>query len=285
VGDPRHDPSEAQLEARKGAHKKDTVPGASEALSHPEQARTAGKNFPGQTAGLEHFPEQHKLLAQIHETTSEERRPSGPTFPLKEAYDPKQGYIIDGKPTAHAQELQHEAKELLAGVAKPDGSLSLKDHAKIMDAIADNKKLTEADKWFLYKEVCDLERQGRNAQGHLIPGTKNYRVLFDAEKPTGIPESLKGDVVRHVIIDPTNDGYHGTLAYGSPGWRSGFMQGEDGIFFHEHIEKPLINKWRSGRFVDRGDEEESHRQLRALRAMQQGGFNAYAESWRHSFAE
>lgn len=274
------DNTHSSLEAGKEAAAGSKLDRHGAVLSDPNEARSIGKVQPSSAA--DKFPSADGLLNQLH---GKDESPVGPTFPLDKPYDPTKDYMIDGKPTERGKELQEEAHKLLAGVAKPDGTLTLRDQGKIMDSIAKDPQLSEGDKWYLYKQVCDLERKGRDNYGWLIPGTKEYRVLFNAQRPTGIPESLKGDVVRHVIIDPTDDGYHGDLVYGKGTWRSGFQTGENGIYFHEHIEKPLANLFRSGVLgVDRGDEEESKRQIAALRAMQKGGFNAYAEEWKKGFA-
>jgi hypothetical protein len=259
------------------------------ALSQPQAARLVNVTFQVNDASLTGFPSQHRLLQGFESAnaSTETADHKGPEFPLNVPYDPEQAYrTADGKPTQRGEQLQQEAKNLLQSVAKPDGSLSLVDHGKIMDEIAQNKDLSEADKWYLYKQVCNEERKGRNKDGGLIPGTQATRVLFDAAKPTGLPESGKGDVVRHIIIDPTNDGYHGGLVYNGGSWRSGYMQGQWGIHFHEDIEKPIVNLFRGqGIGVDDGDEQASYRQLRALRAMQSGGFNAYSKAWNEGFAK
>jgi hypothetical protein len=269
---------------------------AGAALSRPGDAAVLKSKLadqevpPGFSAG-------HSLLAGLSAAKGSEKGPEtaakgaetadkGPEFPIKVPYNAEAAYQVDGKPTRRGEELQSQALDLVKGAAKSDGSLSLKDHGKIMDHIARDKSLSEADKWYVYKQVCKLEAGGRDHEGLLVPGTRNYRVLFDAARPTGLPESGKGDVVRHIIIDPTNDSYHGGLVYGSSSWRAGFMRGENGIYFHEEIEKPLVNMLRGEGFgVNRGDEAASQRQLKALRAMQQGGFGAYSRSWNEGFAQ
>jgi hypothetical protein len=238
---------------------------------------------------LKGFASEKDLLSDFHDDQSgkSDRAGVGPEFPLKNAYDPEAAYKTkDGKATLRGAELQEEARKLIHEIAKPDGSLSLPDHGKIMGEIAQNKSLSEADKWYLYKQVCKQEAGGRDEHGKLIPGTQATRVLFDTAKPTGLPESGKGDVVRHVIIDPTNDSYHGGLVYGGSSWRAGYMTGGSGIFFHERIEKPLVNFSRGqGLGSDAGDEQASYRQLKALQAMQKGGFNAYAHTWNEEFGK
>lgn len=253
-------------------------------LSKPDEAGILKQKGQGDKVP-QGFSDGSKLLAGMNAHPAE--APSnGPEFPLKGLYNSEQPYLKpDGKPTARGEELQKEAGKLVAEAAKPDGSLSLKDHGKIMQSIADNKNLSEADRWYLYKQVCKLESEGRDDDGRLIPGTQKYRVLFDSEKPSGLPASGKGDVVHHIIIDPTNDSYHGGLVYGSSSMRAGYMRGEKGIFVHERIEKPLVNLLRGEGLINHGDEEASFRQLKALRAMQQGGFKAYSQSWNDGFGK
>lgn len=272
----------------------------SEAVEHGDRsaltAAGAALSRPGDAAVLKSklgdqkvppgFSADHSLLAGLSVAEGAEVAAKGPEFPIKVPYNAEAAYQVDGKPTRRGEELQSQALDLVKGAAKSDGSLSLKDHGKIMDHIAQDKSLSEADKWYVYKQVCKLEAGGRDQDGLLVPGTRNYRVLFDTARPTGLPESGKGDVVRHIIIDPTNDSYHGGLVYGSSSWRAGFMRGENGIYFHEEIEKPLVNMLRGEGFgVNRGDEAASQRQLKALRAMQQGGFSAYSRLWNEGFAQ
>jgi hypothetical protein len=262
---------------------------AGASLSNPKDAALAYPTNTSRDHTLSGFTPEDQLLAHFDRGTRQtgDASPPDPEFPLKAAYNPETPYQTkEGKPTQRGEELQKEAQQLIRGVAKPDGSLSLRDHGKIMEDIAQDKKLSEADKWYLYKQVCKQEALGRDEHGKLIPGTHATRVLFDSEKPTGLPESGKGDVVRHIIIDPTNDSYHGGLVYGSSSWRAGYMSGESGINFHERVEKPLVNFARGQGFgSDPGDEQASLRQLKALTAMQQGGFDAYAKSWNEGFGK
>lgn len=260
---------------------------AGQALSSPADARLIAAGPSASDKTMANFPGEHTLLAQIGAPADKTALPKGPTFPLSGPYDAEKPYTgPDGKPTKRGEDLQKEAKDLVDKASKPDGSLSLRDHGKIMESIAKQPGLSEADKWYMYQQVCKLESKGRDADGRLIPGTHEHRVLFDAEKPTGLPESGKGDVVRHIIINPTNDGYHGGLVYGSSSWRAGYQKGEDGIQFHERVEKPIVNFLRGQGFgSDAGDEQASYRQLEALRAMQTGGFNAYSRVWNEKFAK
>ncbi len=260
---------------------------AGQALSSPAEARLTPVLSPAGDATLAKFPGDHNLLAQINSPDGKEAPAIDPVFPLPGPYDPEKAYTGgDGKPTQRGVALQKEAQDLVAKQAKLDGSLSLPDHGKIMETISKQAGLSEADKWYLYRQVCKEESNGRDADGRLIPGTHAHRVLFDTNKPTGLPESGKGEVVRHVIINPTNDGYHGGLVYGSSSWRSGYQTGESGIHFHEHVEKPLVNFFRGQGFSsDAGDEQASDRQLAALRAMQTGGFDAYSRVWNENFAK
>jgi hypothetical protein len=288
-GDAKAVPKPGDKEA--GACKETPLVKAGEALSRPQEASfsNALRIASAYELSLAGLASQDQLLASLiaANDTKECTVPKNPEFPLKEPYDSEQAYQrTDGKPTKRGEELQKEATRLLKAAAKPDNSLSLRDHGKIMDSIAQNKDLSEADKWYLYKQVCRQEAGSRDSHGILIPGTHALRVLFDSEKPTGLPESGKGDVVRHIIIDPTNDGYHGGLVYGSASWRSGYKKGEEGIHFHEETEKPWVNFVRGqGSGVDVGDEQASYRQLAALRAMQTGGFNAYSKTWNEGFAK
>lgn len=235
-------------EARDRASRSEAVePGDKSALT----AAGAALSRPGDAAVLKSqsadqkvppgFSEGQTLLAGLSAAKGAEAAAKGPEFPIKVPYDAEAAYQVDGKPTSRGEQLQSQALELVKGAARADGSLSLKDHGKIMDHIAQDKNLSEADKWYVYKQICKLEAGGRDRDGLLVPGTNNYRVLFDTAKPTGLPESGKGDVVRHIIIDPTNDSYHGGLVYGSSSWRAGFMRGENGIYFHEEIELSLIH--------------------------------------------
>ena len=153
-----------------------------------------------------------------------------------------------------------------------------------MKKIAENKSLTEADKWYLYKQVCDIERQGRDADGRLLPGTNSYRVLFGLTPPERLEQSLRGDVVRHLIIDPTMDAYHGGLVFGGRNFSAAFMRDKTGIFMHERVLKPIEHMFQ-GFPIDRGDEHASLRQLRALKAMQKSGFDGYADQWRREFSK
>ncbi|MDR3615363.1 MAG: hypothetical protein P4L53_17525 [Candidatus Obscuribacterales bacterium] len=92
-----------------------------------------------------------------------------------------------------------------------------------------NKTSTKQISGYLYKQIGRDEGKGRDADGRLIQGTKDHRVLFDEAPPDGLPRSGKGDVVRHIIIDPTNDNYHGGLVYGSRSMGAGFSRGGAGI--------------------------------------------------------
>jgi len=214
-----------------------------------------------------------------------EAKETAPKFPLTDKYDPVALYRnADGTPTDRGRELSRQALDQVKGQAAVDGSLSLKGHGEIMKAIADDKSLTEADKWYMYKQVCDIEGQGRDADGRLLPGTTGYRVLFGLTPPSNLEPSLKGDVVRHLIIDPTMDSYHGGLLYSSRSYSAGFLKDTAGIYMHELFLKPIEHMFQ-GFPIDRGDEHSSLRQLRALKAMQKGGFNGYAQTWRREFAE
>lgn len=281
--------SSPPLENQSDKTQKSPLANAGASLSNPNDAALANRTNNARESTLKGFTPEHQLLASLVTGGKQagDAAPPGPEFPLKAAYNPETPYQTkEGKPTQRGEELQKEAKQLIQAVAKPDGSLSLRDHGKILDAIAHNKELSEADKWYLYKQVCKQEATGRDEHGKLIPGTHATRVLFDSEKPTGLPESGKGDVVRHIVIDPTDDSYHGGLVYGGSSWRAGYMSGESGIEFHERVEKPLVNFTRGqGLGSDPGDEQASYRQLKALRAMQQGGFNAYAKSWNEGFGK
>ena len=267
---------------------------AGRALSNPGETEilkkltiAAGKG----DGGLRQFPSSEHLLKTMEPESGSKSSDSakGPQFPLTESYNPETGYSdASGKPTARGQQLQAEAKKLVDSLAAADGSLSLKDHGKMMDSIS-KENISEADKWYLYKQICREESKGRNAEGRLIPGTKEHRVLFDEAPPDGLHRSGKGDVVRHIIIDPTSDAYHGGLVYGSRNLGAGFLRGEAGIFMHEDVAKPVENWYRGEGFgVNHGDEEASHRQLRALKAMQgegsaKPGFDSYAKVWNEGF--
>lgn len=257
---------------------------AGQALSDPRETAILRKSDAGAgraEASMSHFASSDHLLKGMSE--------QGPKFPLDKSYDPEANYKdASGKPTPRGEQLQGEAKKMVDSLAGADGSLSLKDHAKMMDAIS-KKDISEADKWYLYKQVCREESKGRNSEGRLLQGTKEHRVLFDEAPPTDLPRSGKGDVVRHIIIDPTNDNYHGGLVYGSRSMGAGYLRGQAGIFVHEDLAKPVENWYRGEGFgVNHGDEQASQRQLRALRAMQgedgyAPGFNSYAKVWAEGF--
>jgi hypothetical protein len=221
---------------------------------------------------------------------------TGPVFPLKDKYGPETGYELStsprssaklATPTVRALELRAQANELVRAAAQPDGSMGLRDFGQIMQKIAADKGLSEADKWYLYMQVRNLVKQGRDSVDELIPGTTKYRVLFERQPPTGLSEPTEGDVVRHIIISPTDDGYHGLLVYGSPSWESCFLPGESGILCHERFGKPLKNTITGRSFFGRdpGAEQASFRQLAAIRAMQKGGFDAYSKVWNQQFGQ
>jgi hypothetical protein len=279
------DPPESKI-ADKGVPQKDCVEGAApldaarRCLTDPKAFNPRTNTSDRSTIAAAGLPPGDGFF-----TAAAQDKEAAPKFPLTDKYDPVAPYRNpDGTPTARGEELSRQALDLVKGQASGDGSLSLKGHGEIMKRIADDKSLTEADKWYVYKQVCDVEGQGRDANGRLLPGTKGYRVLFGLTPPTNLEPSLKGDVVRHLIIDPTMDAYHGGLIFGSRSYSAAFLRGAAGIYMHELVGKPIEHMFQ-GFPIDRGDEHSSLRQLRALKAMQKGGFNGYAQVWRREFGQ
>ncbi|MDR3615364.1 MAG: hypothetical protein P4L53_17530 [Candidatus Obscuribacterales bacterium] len=125
---------------------------AGQAMSDPSESgflKTINSVAGKVEATLAQFTPSEHLLKGLEESIGS--KPSdtanGPQFPLRKSYNPETNYLdAAGKPTSRGEQLQAEAKKMVDAAAAPDGSLSLKDHGKMMDAIS-KQNINEADKW------------------------------------------------------------------------------------------------------------------------------------------
>lgn len=219
-----------------------------------------------------------------------------PLHPLKGPINPNVGFETPNGRTQRGEELFQVSESLLKSAAKPNGDVDFKALGKIMLDTADKKELTEAEKFYVYEKVTQRLKEGRiDGNGQLKPaGSSTYRLT---QEGSDVMRSKKGDVVRHIHISPTNDGYHGDLVYGEGTYKSGWATGKSGVVVHEALKAvqqgfktdPIGMIFDSDatakRMVDKGDEQQSYRQLEALQRMQCEGFRGYAEGWVDGFVD
>lgn len=234
----------------------------------------------------------HRIGADGKEQIIEDK----PLHPQKGPFNPSVGFETSAGRTQRGEELFQASESLLKSAAKPNGDVDFKAMGKIMLDIADMKELTEAEKFYVYEKVSQRLKEGRiEGNGQLKPnGSSKYRLT---QEGSDVMRSKKGDVVRHIHISPTNDGYHGDLVYGEGTYKSGWQTGNAGVVAHEALKAvwqgyktdPLGMIFDSDntakRMVDKGDEQQSYRQLEALKRMQCEGFRGYAEGWVDGFVD
>lgn len=167
-----------------------------------------------------------------------------------------------GVPVLRQRQLDGVAEDLLKNHIR-NGKLDFKDVADIMDDIANNPGLTENERINVWSTIAAK----RGASFPVAPEKANPDVL-DSHNPAD---------VWHAIIT-FSDGYHAPMAHSSP------AVARATISFHERAGQGA-DQFRvgPGTGINQGDINASTYQVEALRDYLDGGFSAYAKTWRARF--
>ncbi|MBI1266826.1 MAG: hypothetical protein GC193_05250 [Cryomorphaceae bacterium] len=195
--------------------------------------------------------------------------------------------LDQGIPQWRREQLDQRANYLLRSnidTTRPGGhagnrplNVDFRDVANIMDAVANAEDLTEREKARVFSTiVTDLRQSGK------------YKVSPDGAQEEVVDDWSRDDV-WHAIIR-FDDGYHGDRLINLP--RNEALQ----VINNREIEGgeaatlpfPRQILWRGAQQVlgpNQGDVVSSTRQLDSLDHYLEGGFKAYARSWRANFVD